>query len=128
MKTLCLRGRIFSGKGGGARFLNLVWVRQQVEEKLGFSPYPGTLNIRLTSESTNLKRTLVKAPGVEIVPVPGFYSGKLFRASLMGLGCAVIIPEVPRYPEDVIEVISSVNLRKRFNLADCDLCEVEVTF
>lgn len=128
MKTLCLRGRIFSGKGGGARFLNLAWVRQQVEEKSGFSPYPGTLNIRLTAGSTNLKRALVKAPGVEIVPVPGFYPGKLFRASLLGLGCAVVIPEVPGYREDVIEVISSVNLRKRFNLADCDLCEVEVTF
>jgi len=123
-----LTGKVFSGKGSGARFVNLPWARKQMEGKLGFSIYSGTLNIRLTSESANVKRTLEKVRGIEIVPAPGYYPGKLFKASLMGLGCAVVIPEVPGYPENVLEVISSVNLRDKFNLVDDTICDVEVMF
>jgi CTP-dependent riboflavin kinase len=123
-----LKGRVFSGKGSGARFVNLPWVRKQLEEKLGFSVYSGTLNIRLTAESANVKRTLTKAPGIEIVPALGYYPGKLFRANLMDLECAVVIPEVPGYKENVLEVISSVNLRDRFNLVNGSMCDVEVMF
>lgn len=99
-----------------------------MEEKLGFLVYSGTLNIRLTSESAHVKRMLAKTPGIEIIPASGYYPGKLFKASLMGLECAVVIPEVPRYPENVIEVISSMNLRSRFNLVDGSMCDVEVMF
>jgi riboflavin kinase len=127
LRSLRLTGRVFSGKGRGAKFVDLAWVREQIEQKLGFSPYPGTLNIRLTPESTRMMRTLMKTPSVEIVPARGYYSGKLFQADLMGLECVVVIPEVPGYREDVIEVISSGNLRKTLNLADGSQCEVKVT-
>ena len=122
-----MKGRVFSGKGEGTGFVKLSWARQQIEEKLGFSPYPGTLNIRLTQDSTKMKRTLLKALGVEISPAPDYYPGKLFRANLMNLECALIIPEVPGYPEDVVEVVSSANLREKLHLTDGSLCEVVVT-
>ena len=127
MKTLRLKGRVFSGKGGGARFINLAWARKQIEEKMGFAPYPGTLNIRLDGTSIKTKRELTKAESVEISPAPGYFHGKLFRANLANLGCAVVIPEVPGYPEDVIEVISPINLREKLHLVDGSLCELEVT-
>jgi CTP-dependent riboflavin kinase len=69
----------------------------------------------------------MKAAGIEILPAPGYYRGKLFKANLKNLRCAVVIPEVPSYPEDVVEVISSTNLRERLHLVDGSLCEVEVT-
>jgi riboflavin kinase len=122
-----LKGRVFSGKGEGTGFVKLSWARQQIKEKLGFSPYPGTLNIRLNRDSIQIKRTLMKALGVEISPAPGHYPGKLFGANLMNLECALIIPEVPSYPEDVIEVVSSANLREKLHLADGSLCQVVVT-
>jgi riboflavin kinase len=127
LKILRLKGRVFSGKGGGARFVNLAWARKQIEEKIGFAPYPGTLNIRLAGNSMKTKRALTKAVGVEISPAPGYFRGKLFRANVANLGCAVVIPEVPGYPEDVIEVISPVNLREKLHLVDGSLCEFEVT-
>jgi riboflavin kinase len=127
LRTLHLKGRVFSGKGGGAKFVCLAWVRKQIEDKLGFSPYAGTLNIRLTGESVEIKRTLVEAPGLEIAPAVGYFAGKLFRANLMSVECAVVIPEVPGYPEDVIEVISPRNLRRKLHLIDGSPCEVEVT-
>jgi riboflavin kinase len=128
VKTLCLKGRVFSGKGEGAEFINLSWASKQIEEKLGFTPYSGTLNIRLDRKSTKMKKALMKATGAEILPALGYCRGRIFEASIMKVKCAVVIPEVPGYPEDVVEVISSTNLRERLHLADGSRVEVKVTF
>jgi riboflavin kinase len=127
LETLCLKGRIFSGKGGGAWFVSLTWAKKQILDKMGFSPYSGTLNLRLTKSSIRAKRALMKRGGAEILPDPGYYAGKLFKAHMTGIECAVVIPEVPGYQEDVIEVVSSTNLRATLNLVDGSQCEVEVT-
>jgi riboflavin kinase len=122
-----LKGTVFSGKSEGAKFVNLSWVRKQVEERLGFAPYPGTLNVKLTGESIEMKKPLIRTAGVEISPTLGYYSGRLFKATLKNVECAVVIPQVSGYPEDVIELISSANLRERLHLVDGSLVEVEVT-
>jgi riboflavin kinase len=121
-----LEGTVFSGRGDGAEFINLPWVRKQILEQLGFSPYSGTLNVRLTEESSRTKRFLTKAPGLRITPASGYYSGKLFRARIMNVECAIIIPQVPGYSEDIVELVSSANLKEKLRLADRSTCEVEV--
>jgi hypothetical protein len=42
-----LEGCLRSGLGEGAGFTALDWVDRQFRAKLGFSPYPGTLNLSL---------------------------------------------------------------------------------
>jgi riboflavin kinase len=128
LKTLRLKGKVFSGKGEGAEFVRLSWARKQMEEKLGFTPYSGTLNIRLDEKSTKMKKALMKATGAKILPAPGYCRAKIFEASMMKVKCAALILEVPGYPEDVVEVISSTNLRERLHLADGSSVEVKVTF
>lgn len=128
MKTLHLKGRVFSGKSEGAEFVNLSWARKQIEEKLGFTPYSGTLNIRLDGKSTKMKKALMNATGAEILAAPGYCRGRILEASMMKVKCAVVIPEVPGYPADVVEVISSTNLRERLHLVDGSWVEVKVTF
>jgi riboflavin kinase len=128
LKTLQLKGRIFSGKGEGAEFVNLSWARKQIEQKLGFTPYPGTLNIRLDEKNTEMKKALMNAAAAEILPAPGYCRGRIFEASIMKMKCAVVIPEVLGYPEDVVEVISPANLREKLHLADGSWVEVKVTF
>jgi riboflavin kinase len=128
LRTLCLRGRVFSGKGEGAEFVNFSWARKQIEEKLGFTPYPGTLNIRLDEKSIKIRKALKDARGVEILPVPGFCHGRIFEAKIMNVKCAVVIPEVPGYPKDVLEVVSSTNLREKLHLVDGSSVEVNVIF
>jgi riboflavin kinase len=117
---------VFSGRGEGAKFINLPWVREQILKQLGFSSYSGTLNMLLTEESSRTKRFLTKAAGLRIVPAPGYYAGKLFKARIMNVECAVIIPQVPGYSEDIIELASSVNLKERLHLVDGSACEVMV--
>ena len=127
MKVVRLEGKVSSGTGDGSKYVRLVWVKKQVEGKLGFTPYVGTLNIRLNDESIPQKRALTKEPALEIVPAAGYCRGKLFKAILKDcVKAAVVIPDVPDYPEYVLEVISSENLRKKLQLSDGDKVEVEI--
>jgi len=116
---------VFSGRGEGEKFLELPWVKQQVKEKLGFVPYHGTLNVRLSEESARRRKLLEKATSMKVCPAEGYCGGKIFKASVSMLECAVVIPEVAGYPRDVLEVIAPVNLRAKLQLADGD--EITVT-
>ena len=118
---------VFSGKGEGAKFIKLPWVRKQITEKLGFTPHPGTLNIKLTRESLKLRTLLGKTGAIEISPAAGFHRGRCFQAYLINnLKCAVVIPETPDYPRDVIELIAPINLREKLRLRDGDCVEVKI--
>jgi len=67
-KRLRLTGTVTSGSGEGAKIIKLSWVKNQIAEKLGFSPYPGTLNIKLHEDSIKTKRIMLKAKPIEIIP------------------------------------------------------------
>lgn len=125
MKRIELKGLVFSGEGSGKKFVDLPWVNQQISEKLDFIPYSGTLNLRLNEKSIKWKKLLEKTPTEKIIPVKGYFNGALFKAFIGILECAIVVPLIPDYPEDLLEVIASVNLRKALELEDG--CEVKVT-
>jgi len=109
--------------------MKLPWVKKQIREKLGFVPHAGTLDVGITRESVKLKRALTESQGVDILPATGFCLGKCFKASFKTeLQCAIVIPEVAGYPEDLIEIIGPENLRKKFHLSDGCHVQVKVTF
>lgn len=127
MEILCIEGKVFSGKGEGAKFVNLPWVRKQIVEKLGFEPFPGTLNVRLAKDYTNIKKSLKRAKPIEISPRKNFCRGLCFEAILLdNLKCAVVIPEVAGYPRDIIEILAPINLREKFQLKDGDSVRVKI--
>jgi riboflavin kinase len=120
------KGTVFSGTGEGRKFIDLPWVKQQIQEKLGFTPYSGTLNIRLTKESMKQKNQLENAKQLEISPEKGYCTGKLIKARIDSVECAIVIPQIPNYPSDIIEVIAPWYLRGLLKLTDGS--EVTVTF
>ena len=126
MKKTTLNGTVFHGQGEGKKFLELPWVKRQIEEQLGFTPYPGTLNILLSEESAKRRKLLEKATSVKICPPRGFCSGTVFKASIGTLECATVIPEVAGYPEDILEIIAPANLREKLELVDGDGITVTV--
>lgn len=118
---------VFSGKGEGAEFIKLPWVEKQITEKLGFTPHPGTLNIKLARESLKLRTLLEKAEAIEISPAAGFHRGRCFKAYLMNnLKCAVVIPEIPNYLKNTIELVAPISLREKLQLRDGDYVEVKI--
>ncbi len=128
MPQLTFEGKVFSGKGKGKSFIDLPWVKRQIQNKLGFTPYSGTLNIHLTQEGTEKRKLLNPARGMMVEPAKGYYSGVLFKAAIDTLNCAIIIPITPNYPSDVLEVISPLYLRGQLGLTDGRLVAVAVTF
>ena len=114
---MTLKGKVFSGNERGKQFVNLPWVKRQLKEKLGFNPNPGTLNLRLANE-TNIHE-LRRADGITIEPEKGYFKGKCFKALVMKkIEGAVVLPIVPNYPSDLLEILAPVNLRETLGLTD----------
>jgi riboflavin kinase len=127
LPTLVFYGTVFSGRGEGKKFLSLPWVSRQIKEKTGFKPYLGTLNLRLTGEAAKLKKQLQKAHPIPIDPGEGYCPGFVIKAKIGVSTVAIVIPEVPNYPEDVLEVVAPFCLREKEKLVDGSAVAVEVT-
>jgi riboflavin kinase len=126
LPKIVLTGTVFSGEGRGKKFVELPWFKRQVEEKLGFSPYLGTLNMRLSVKEAGKKNFLENAEGLVVEPQTGYYSGLLFKATIDTVECGVVIPIMPNYPIDILEVIAPVYLRGLLKLMDDSLVTISV--
>ena len=117
VKKIKINGIVISGNKKGTYFINLPWVKKQVLEKIGFEPYIGTLNLEIRNKEKIID--LYNQKGITIVPEKGYYEGKCFRAFLMKkTNCAVVIPNIPDYPSNLIEIIAPNNLRNTLGLID----------
>lgn len=131
-RTYCLKGVVFTGFGEGAYYVTRSGYIKQFEEKLGFKPYPGTLNLKLKSpEDIKIRRELEILPGILI---EGFMNGersygdvKCFKVKIFDeVDGALLIINRTHYGSDVIELISKENLRKKFGLKDGDYVFLKV--
>lgn len=131
-KDLAFTGKVFSGFKEGAYYISLEGYAGRFRSLLGFVPFPGTLNLKLSSPAQiEQRRQLEVLSGVEI---PGFEDGqrsygpvKCFRAEVDGrIPGAVLAIERTHYDSSVLEVISSRNLRRALRLKDGDECTVTV--
>lgn len=127
MNATSFRGIAFSGSGIGRHYVELDWVRRQIKEKLGFAPYVGTLNIRLTrGEGKRIREVLSGFKGITIVPKKGFFPADCFRVLVMKkIKGAIVIPRKSDYPENELEILAPVCLRRALSIKDND--EVEIT-
>jgi len=129
---LILRGVVFTGLGEGAYYVSREGYMRQFIEKLGFRPYPGTLNLRLVDEeSLRARRELDFYPGIEIKGFTAegrtFGAGKCFRAVVNDeVEAALVMAYRTHYGPSVIELISPVCLRDKLGLKDGDIVKVRV--
>ncbi len=126
-------GTVFSGLGEGAYYISMKGYKKQFITKLGFEPFPGTMNLRLDSPVyRKIRRDLGSLKGIHI---DGFNDGKrtfggaeCFRALLNGkVEGAVLIIERTTHDDSVLEIISPVNLREQFKLKDGDELKVTIS-
>jgi len=118
LNTITLNGKVISGDGNGKKYLSLPWVKKQIEEKLGFTPYLGTLNLELTNESMEKQKLLEKENAFTILPPQCYCTGLVFKACISGTECGIVIPQVKNYPKSLLEIMSPENLREKFHLTD----------
>ena len=119
-------GRVARGRGEGAAFTQIPWARAEFVARLGVDPFPGTLN--LVPEDAAAWAALRTTPGILIPsPDPKFCDARAWRVRVAGrIDCAVVVPDVPGYPGDKIEIIAAVRVRDALGLADGDLVALEV--
>ncbi len=120
--AVTLEGRLCSGLGEGAGFTALDWVEHQFHAKLGFWPYPGTVNLHLTGSDWDMARNAMQAAaGIAIEPPPGFCAAKCFTVTIAGrIEAAAILPDVADYPADKLEIVAPVAVRRELRLNDGD--------
>ena|GEM_PF-558863 len=127
LPVITFNGIVHTGYSCGKFFVELPWVLLQLKTLTGITPYFGTLNLCLTGENIKQRACLTPQNGVMIKPEKGYLPGYLFKAKIFDTVCYVILPDVPNYPKDLIEIIAAVNLRNRFNIKDGDLITVSVS-
>ena len=121
-----MTGTVVSGLGASASFLSLQWVNNQLVEKSSFSPYGGSLNVD-TGDST-IQKKLKEHAKERIVPVEKeFCEALIFDAMIAGkFRCGVILPLVPNYPENILEIVAPVHLKQALTIDDGAEIEVEI--
>ncbi|BCU68491.1 hypothetical protein HS7_19280 [Sulfolobales archaeon HS-7] len=119
-----ISGKVVSGLGEGKIFLMQSYYLNAFKEKLGFGPYPGTLNVVIDDILSMQNRVeLDMLRGIEIPEyrekerVLG--SVKAFFAKINDeIDGAVVIPARTIHPKSVIEIISPYYLREKLSLKD----------
>lgn len=119
-----LKGILVSGMGEGAYYMSLKGYTKQFKEKIGYVPFPGTLNVKLT-----------KKEYIEAVNQFGSFGGilikgfsdekrtygwvKCFKAKLNNsINCELIILERTHHDNTVVELIAKSCIRKIAKLKD----------
>jgi riboflavin kinase len=130
--SVTMEGVVFTGLGEGAYYISKEHYRQQFVEKLGFDPYPGTLNIRLSTDYDLKTRAELEAyPTIEIQGFKNedrtFGTVKSYPARIGNkVNGALIFALRSHYDRSVLEIVAAANLRKQLNLKDGQKVKVEV--
>lgn len=123
-------GQVTSGMGEGRHYITLDGYMEQFRSRLGYEPFPGTLNIQLTDQSVIRRSRLESTKSIPIdgwkddqrtygpatcypAVVEGPHGGSIEPAH-------IIEPVRTHHDEDNLEVIAPVRIRDELELRDDD--------
>jgi riboflavin kinase, archaea type len=132
--TIDFKGIIVSGMGEGAYYMSLDGYKKQFREKLGYEPYPGTLNVKLVDQiSKNSRHEISKYPSVFI---NGFSDNsrtygwaKCYKAEINeGIvnDAAVLVLERTHYDDSMLEVIAPMPIKEKMGVKNGDEISIRV--
>jgi len=129
MERQRITGAMATGLGKATGFTSLDWARQAFRDRLGIDPYPGTVNVIVTSDQERAAWRLVKSwRGIMLPPPrPDWCNSRCYLARINDrIDAAIVLPEIESYPEDQIELIAAVAVRGTLNLKDGDPVVIDV--
>ena len=125
-----IKGIVVTGMGEGQYYVTQPGYQEQFTDKLGFTPYEGTLNVKVPASDLHKVQTMKKAKPIVI---HGFErNGRTFgdvechKATIQNIECAVVVPTRSHY-DDVLEILCKYHLRRTLSLNDGDEVEVRVS-
>jgi riboflavin kinase len=132
--SIDFEGTVVSGMGEGAYYMSLEGYRKQFKDKLGFEPYPGTLNVKLIDQIfMNARREIGRYPSVFI---NGFSDNlrtygwvKCYKANInKGAvnNAAALVLERTHYDDSMLEIIAPICLKEAIGLQNGDRISIKV--
>lgn len=127
-----LEGTVFTGLGEGAYYISKEIYKKQFIRKLGFNPYPGTLNLKLTKDyDLRIRKDLDAYPAIEI---EGFINEnrtfglvKCYKVRIENkIDGALVFALRGHYDLSVLEIVAPVSLRKELNLIEGQKVKIEI--
>ncbi len=116
-----LKGTLTSGMGEGAYYMSLRGYTRQFKAKMGYVPFPGTLNVRLDQDYVH---AISQFDSLDGTMISGFSDGrrtygwvKCFGGTLnKRIDCNLIRLERTHHDPSIIELISETGIRRAARL------------
>jgi len=127
MGEIGFEGTITSGLGKGAVFLSIDYYKNSIREKLGFGPYPGTLNLEI-GKGQQIQLRAMTSIRIESFKKNGkAYGGaSCYKIKINGIDAAIIVPDLTEHEESMIEIVAPVNLKSELKVDDGDKVKIEL--
>jgi riboflavin kinase len=120
--------------GEGAYYMSLEGYKTQFKEKLGFQPYPGTLNVKLSEMMfANSRRDIDRC---HYIYIDGFNDGsrtygwvKCYPADINDgkvPNSAILVLERTHYDNSLLELIAPVSIKEYLDIQNGDKIKISV--
>jgi len=127
-----LKGTLVSGMGEGAYYMGLKGYTKQFQSKIGYVPFPGTLNVRLDQKIH--QEAIKQFETLDGIKINSFSDGKrtygwvkCFPAKLNNsANCELIMLERTHHDDSIVELISKFCLRKTAKLKDGSKVSIKI--
>ena len=142
LEKIVIIGTVQSGMKEGAYYVSIKGYYDQFQEKLGFLPYKGTLNLELNN--TNIELLREKLKNLKPVVIAGFkddnsertygivhcYNCSISRIDNPEEKIKAAILDIKRthHKKNIIEILAEPYLRDYFNLKDGNKLIIELNF
>lgn len=124
-----IKGIVTSGQGKGAYFMSQPVYQNQFKEKLNFSPFEGTLNIKIGEKEID---DIHKAPEDKVMKIEGkenFGDVLLLKAVLNDtIDGAIVFPKKTTHGENILEFIASENIKEKLGINDGDSVKINLEY
>lgn len=131
---IAFEGKVVSGMGEGAYYMSLDGYKRQFRQKLGYEPYPGTLNVKLSEQVfANSRNDIEKS---SYIYIQGFSDGlrtygwvKCYPADINDgaiSDSAILVLERTHYDNSLLEVIAPVSIKDYLGIHNGDRVKITV--
>src|SRR3989338_8226304 len=113
-------GIVVSGFGEGGKFLSMPSYEVKFQLLLGFKPFPGTLNLKVDAGELQSALSGMRVLRIEPFEENGRKFGgiSVYPVRIEGTKAFLVVPDINRHSEQIVEFIAEENLRDKLSLKD----------
>ena len=131
--SLSITGTITSGMGEGAYYMSLKGYTKQFKSKLGYIPYPGTLNVKLKEKK--FSEAISQLSNYQGIKINSFSDGKrtfgwvkCFKSKINNkINCELILLERTHHDTSIVEFIAKNNIRKSLKISKKSNARIKIS-